>query len=197
MNTIKKTKEAFYKKRKDFLFWLKYKILFAHPHPMWLRQCEDKLGYDDVFNNRKKLVKEGTIALATIVQANELLFSRGTEDHPATMIYSSDIFFEENPKELERIAKMLFSLRNETLPEKILENKELMKIRDLLNDEYTPIFNVKIPDEITKNKEVYMDNIIIHRLDMPNFYLEQNTFPVVTHKDVKGLMALPSKFWIN
>ena len=52
------------------------------------RRADDKLYL--VYESRKRLLREGDVALGFIVQANDELYSPGDYDRPAQVVYCSD-----------------------------------------------------------------------------------------------------------
>ena len=143
-----------------------------------------------VYEWRKRLLQEGDVALGVIVQANEELFSRGTYDLPANIVYSSN---RTTPKLLDTLAQSadrIFALKN-TEP----EQDEERQFAEIITDEYGREMRQPVPKTIAGIEDVTLTTIIVFRKDLPHEYLTSGFFPVLTHPNTPAVMIVPSKFW--
>ena len=80
------------------------------PMPAWL-EADAKDPLRAIYHDQEQLLSHGRIVWGCIVQANQLLFSKGSDDSPAAIIYSTDPYFDAHPEDLVEIADELFMVR--------------------------------------------------------------------------------------
>lgn len=158
--------------------------------PEWLNP-RDPIG--KVFKDKYVLLKEGKIALAHIVQANDLLFRffpRG--DYPATIIYSTDPLVAEHPHILVNMAKKIYSYKNkpeESVPE------EYRQIAKCITSEYgRTSFTIHTEHE-GQPVAIQLIHILIFKKLLPKGRLCGNFLPVLTSPDSKTVLTLPKRYW--
>ena len=145
-----------------------------------------------VFESRKRLLREGNVALGFIVQANEELFLPGDYDLPALVVYCSDRTIPNLLETLAECAHRLFALKH-TEPEQAEERK----FAEIITDEYGREMRLSVPKAIAEIEGVNLTTIVVFRKDLPHEYLTNSFFPVLTHPNTPAVMILPSKFWPN
>lgn len=183
-----KTKENYYREREKLRF--KFSNYTRLSKPKWMLIYKDHR-FESTYKDQRILIKEGRIALATIVQANTLLFKPGKYSCPAAMVYSEDTFFEEYPDKLKSIASQLFQIKGADC-----NDKEIQIFSDILADEKVPLFNFKVPEKLTYGKTVFFTTFIVHREHIPNGYIDFKYFPVlILPEKTEASIILPSKYW--
>jgi hypothetical protein len=156
--------------------------------PRWCSAEKDDLLM--IYREQKKLLLEGQVALAMLVQANERLFHKGTVDAPANIIYTTETSFENPLSKLLEIAQKLFSLKG-TRPENAAE----LKFAQMLSYDYSRDFRVTVPDTLAQGMDVTYTTIMIHRKHLPEGYLSNVFFPLLIHPESRASMILPARYW--
>jgi len=158
--------------------------------PEWLQtDGDDQL--NDIFNNQRKLFQQGSIVWGQIVQANNLLFNAGNDDCPAAIIYSLDPAIDCNSHVLKKAASGLFSVKGEHV-----ENEEMQRFSDLLEDELERQMKLHVPLFLTKNIQCYYTTIMVCRNHLPNKILSNDLFPLlVLPEQTEATMILPKQYW--
>ena len=158
--------------------------------PTWMINTNDKR-LECIYEHQDLLYTEGRIVFAQIVQANNLLFKPGKSDHPACVVFSEDIFFDEKVYDLYEIAHSMFELKDTSV-----DDPDLKIFSDAITDEMTTLFNLQLPIKITNNRVVYYSTIMVCRKHLPTKYLTSGWFPLLTNQNkTKASMILPSKYW--
>ena len=93
-----------------------------------------------VYESRKRLLREGNVALGFIVQANQELFSPGNYDLPAQAVYCSNRTMPNLLETLAKCAQRMFALKN-TEPEQVEERE----FAEMITDEYRREMQVSVP----------------------------------------------------
>ena len=145
-----------------------------------------------VYESRKRLLREGNVALGFIVQANQELFSPGEYDLPAQVVYCSDRTIPDLLETLAECAQRIFALKH-TEPEQAEERK----FADMITDEYGREMRVSVPKAIAEIEDVTLTSLMVFRKDLPHEYLTNSFFPMLTHPDTPAVIIVPSKFWPN
>lgn len=181
-------RDSFYKKRKRLFFTIdRYNRLNK---PDWMTEYNIST-YESIYENQRMIFKEGRVVLASLVQANSLLFNEGENNHPAVMIYSDDLYFEKHPLELVEIASNLYNIKGKKGYE-----EDVQVFADHLANEVETLFSYKIPEKLTKGKEVFYTSFMVHREHLPNKCIDFRLFPaVVLPEKTEGTMILPSRYW--
>ncbi|MDS0525141.1 hypothetical protein NNC19_05560 [Clostridium sp. SHJSY1] len=190
LNFINETKENYYKERKKLSFRLNsYNSL---KKPSWMEEL-NHTKFEATYNDQEILMRQGRVAIGSVVQANFMLFKPGRYNCPAAMVFSEDPYFYENPYKLEDIASKLFEIKGEAT-----NDEELQKFSDILEDEKEALFNVKLPKKITFGKEVYFTTFMVHREHIPNGYIDFKSFPVLIYPEqTEASIILPSRYWFS
>lgn len=156
--------------------------------PKWCRAEKDDLLL--IYREQKKLLLEGHVALAMLVQANERLFRKGSADAPANIIYTTETSAENPLDKLLQIAQRLFSLKG-TKP----EDADEQKFARMLSYEYGRDFRVTVPDSLAQGLDVTYTTIMVHRKHLPEGYLSNVFFPLLIHTESRAAMILPARYW--
>ena len=145
-----------------------------------------------VYESRKRLLREGNVALGFIVQANKEVLSPGDYDLPAQVVYCSDRTIPYLLKTLAECAQRMFALKH-TEPEQVEERK----FAEMITDEYRREMQVSVPKAIAGIEDVTLTSLVVFRKDLPHEYLTNSFFPLLTHPSTPAVMIVPSNFWPN
>jgi ribonuclease HI len=160
--------------------------------PAWIKEHKDTR-FDAIYRDQDVLFTDGSVVFSYIVQANSQLFEPGKTDCPAAIIFSEDQYFDENQDELANIAAALYQLKGEET-----DDAELRQFAEVITNEMTALYNVKLPMKITNNKEVYYSTIMVHRKHLPLGYLKSTWLPILTYPlKTEASIILPSKYWVE
>jgi hypothetical protein len=143
-----------------------------------------------IYEDQKTLFTGGEVVWGHLVQANRLLFSPGSLDHPAAIIFSLDSYFDKNLYNLETIAHKLYEQKGQEA------EPELAYFVDVITDEFKAPFNVQLPYSLTENREVYFTSIMVCRKHLPQNKLISGWFPILTNPGLTNAsIILPSRYW--
>lgn len=159
--------------------------------PEWMEKGDGLYG---LYAAQKLLLQKGRVAMAVIVQANDMLYSPAEEyDCPASVLFSEDPVFqtESGLSELQQLAYRAYSWKGIRRG-----GRAEMELGAALADEAGRYFNMKLPDKLAEGRDVYMTSIMVHRGQLPVPYLKENWFPlIVLPEQTKYTLICPAKFW--
>jgi hypothetical protein len=159
--------------------------LRARP-PDWCR-ADDLMA---VYRDREKLLREGAVVLAVLVQANALLFERGADDAPANVLYTTDQDAERPVPRMLSVAHKIFSLK-ETKP----EDPDEAHFARMVTYELGRDFRVTVPDRLSDGLDLTYTTIMVHRKHLPDGRLVAPYFPLLIHPESRAAMILPARYW--
>jgi len=146
--------------------------------------------FKELFEDQDVLFSEGNVVWGTIIQANSELFSPGSYDHPAVILYSLDERIDSKPKLIEKVARGLFSLKGKQT------DQDLQEFSDRLKSERAYKWKIPIPPRISNNIQCFYTTALIIRKHLPNGYLYSGLFPyLVCPEKTKVGTILPSRYW--
>lgn len=184
---IQKIRKKFYDERRDKDFKKKNKPLFLNHQIVEM--------YQEAFDRIEELIMDGDLFLGALVMANGELFKRESKYNcPGVFIYSKDRYYEENPKKLEELASELYSLRFAE-EENLQIDIDQKYIADLLNDEYTPVFNRLIPSSLTEGRDVFITSIFMLRRELKDRFLQGKLHPLLIKDGVIGGRLLAAMYY--
>ena len=156
--------------------------------PTWCDKSDKLFG---LFENTWNIINSGNIVWGHIVQANVLLFEKGSDDCPASVIFSPDPELSPSFEQLSAAAHSMFKLKN-TTP----DDERLRKIADKLTDEMERTFGVNVPSEFCSDYQLYEASTFISRKHLPNRILSKSMFPLlVSSRKPFWCIPLPSRYW--
>jgi len=183
---------------------------------VWLRQCRRNLGeaprrfglwerltyltlfppswvWSDpllrLYTKQFRLLREGTLVWAHVVQANSLLFSPGPWDSPGEVIFCPNPGEGVTPEQLAPIAKRIYALKG-TQPSDPRERH----LADHLTNERTRRFGLRVPETLGATFPCYLSTLMFPRKHLPNRQLEHPFFPVLVLPEGEVLF-LPARYW--
>lgn len=158
--------------------------------PPWLNK-HDRLWR--VFKDKSVLLKEGKVALARVVQANEILFRFSPRlDCPAHIVYSTDPLVLEHPAILTNMATKIYSYKNKPL-EDVPETWR--QVASCVTDEHSRVSFSIYTEYDGQTVELQFIPIIVFRNLLPWGKLCGNYLPVLTAPESKTVLILPKKYW--
>ena len=168
--------------------WLDRTFYLYISKPVWCTK-EDELFA--TFQHKKQLLADGIVVWAHIVQANSLLFERGNDNCPASVLFAPDVATDIDPREIGSVARTLFQLKG-TTP----EEPELKELADNITDESVRTFGLAVPDAASPNHKLFEATTFVTRKHLPNGVLTLPFFPLlVAAKAPYYNFPLPSRFW--
>ena len=158
--------------------------------PGWV-SCADPIS--QIYVDKKRLLKKGTVCYAHIVQANEKLFdSFPPFDYPAVIIYSMNQAVSEDPSILWQLSNKLFSYKNK-LEESIPENWR--GVAGAITDEYSRDSFVFTTDYKGESVTIHFIPVMIFRKLLPKRKLCGGLIPVLAMAEKETVMILPKRYW--
>jgi len=140
------------------------------------------------FESVANTLKNGRVTWGYIVQANMLMFKKGSDNCPGEMVYS---LVDSNPSDLQRIAGNLFSLKG-TRP----NDPELLPIAEYLTDEYIRVYGLNVPNVISQSLPCKISTTYFVRKHLPGGRIYKPLMPLVVNPDLPSVVTpLPGKYW--
>ncbi len=157
--------------------------------PSWMKRARD-VSLLKLYQDQDLLYKEGIVVWGQIIQANELLFKRGNNDHPAAIVYSLDKTIDGKPEILGNIAQHLFSIKGEKT------DPDIQHFSDKLADEHVTDWKLPVPLRLTGGIECFYITTMVIRRHLPKWFLSNSLFPFLVCPDKTDAgMILPEKYW--
>lgn len=157
--------------------------------PSWLYS---RNAMSAVFREKKKLLREGTVCYAHIVQANTMLFrSFPPADCPASILYATESVETEL---LAALSWKIFSYKNQK-PDQIPEQwQELARI--VTNEYDYSHIRFRLENE-SQLLHFHFQPIMVFRKLLPGRKLQGSLLPVLTHPECESVLILPHKYWTD
>ena len=139
-------------------------------------------------NDYPKLLQQGRVVWAHLVQANNALFAPGKSDSPAELIY--DPHGRMQPEDLAPLAQRLFQLKG-TQP----ADPDEARIAQHLTAEISRAFGMPVPRGISPDG-LLLSTVLVLRKHLPNQRLSLGHVPVLISDACPGsVMILPGRWW--
>jgi hypothetical protein len=168
--------------------WLDKIFYLNISKPSWCTKDDDLFA---TFRNKRRLLTDGVVVWAHIIQANILLFKPGSDNCPASVIFSPDCRSRVDPEELGRIAHSLFKLKGTTPGD-----SDLQELADNITNEMKRTFGLKLPRSVSPHFELYEATTFVTRKHLPNRQLSLPFFPLLIAAEPPYYnYPLPSRFW--
>ena len=153
--------------------------------PQWLPG--DKLEY--LFDNLPELLRNGRVVWGAVVQANQTLFKRSTNNGaPGEVVY--DPLGRIPRGDLVEFAHRIYALK-ESAP----ENRDLMPVHEHLTSEMTRAFGMDIATSFIAYP-VKLSTTYFDRQHLPHGKLVLSVLPLLLHDGCpSAVIPLPAKFW--
>ena len=136
------------------------------------------------------LLLEGEVVWGALVQANNLLFKPGPNDHPAMTIYAADRSFSGRLEDLRAVAHRLYRLKN-TTP----EDRDARLLAAAITGEIERGLGWAVPPSLTGGREVLSTTFMVFRDHLPGRLLRSGWFPLLIHDDTPAVVIVPSVYW--
>lgn len=156
------------------------------PRPDWMASS-DALG--EVFVQQRRLLAEGQVVWGGLVQANRQLFSAGSSDCPALVIHSTDLHFDERPRELALIAQRFLEFKGSTPTDPTLR-----AVAQRVTDEMDRSLGFSLPPVFSR-RPLQSCALMVFRRHLPRGVLTSPILPLLTHPSTPAVMILPAPFW--
>ena len=135
---------------------------------------------------------QGRVVWGALVQANSVLFDPDNRQTlPANVIYSPDLWFDNNVPALRGLARGLFDLKG-----KNPADKELRSFARAITNELLRTMRLPLPRSLTDNREVYFTTCLVQPSHLPSGHLATGFFPLLICPDkTDAVMILPAEYW--
>lgn len=154
--------------------------------PPYLPRAKDDL--NAILAAQKSVIKHGVVVLGAVIQANNLLFKAGPNDHPGELLLSLDPVIA--PETLRAIARELFGLKG-----KICLDTERAVISRYLTDERIRVVGHDLPAELSRGHGCFCTTTIFRRRSLPAGVLDGQLMPVLVHPTSRFAIVLPHQYW--
>jgi len=166
--------------------WGEWFYLRASP-PSWV--AGDRF-FRQFYWRMKDLRRNGAVVWGGLVQANALLFEPGADDHPASVLYSTDAWYETHPDELARLASSLYAVKATHQ-----DDAELQEFSRVLEDELDRAPGLRVPHALTGGRDVYHTSVMVIRKHLPGRLLRGISFPLLVDPQRHLVQIVPSRYW--
>lgn len=147
-----------------------------------------------VFFAQSRLLEQGRVVWACLLQANELLFAPGLngESHAATVLHSGEDL--DDPAPLQKVAARFGSL--DDAPLSAPERKAAAALLHPSRRKYWQ----PVPPALTEGREVFASDLLVFRRLLPpepkGATLRKPSFPLLVAPDRAGpVLQVPARFW--
>ncbi len=156
------------------------------PRPAYLRPGKDDL--NALMDAQETIIEEGVVVLAAVIQANELLFKPGPQDHPGELVLSLDQAIDGQT--LAAMAHDLFALKGKECPD-----EERAEVSNYLANERIRVFGLPVPAQLDRGFRCFCTTTIFRRRSFPAGYLSRKLVPALVHPTSLLAMILPHEYW--
>ena len=171
------------------------------PKPLWIRlHKHDPLHV--VYRDAETVFQHGQIYYAAIVQANEMLFQKGSNlDLPANVLWSTHPVAAKYPEFLAQIADEMFRYKGQPAEQVPPELREAVRIITDELDRASLDFTVSMPDPDNPNREiekidVHFCSLIVFQKALPENVLQGHLIPVIAAPELSpAVLVLPKEYW--
>lgn len=136
------------------------------------------------------LRRHGAVVWGALVQANSLLFSTGSGDHPASVLYSTHQWYELHPEDLVELAESLYDVKASAQ-----DNPQLQEFSRVLEDELDRAPGLQVPHALSSGRDVYHTSAMVIRKHLPGRILRGSCFPMLVDSQRHLVQMVPSRFW--
>lgn len=158
--------------------------------PLWCRP-DDPLHAVYAPGGQQRLFREGAVVWGVLVQANNLLFERGSESHPAMLLYGLDRSLDDALPDLEAIAHELFALKGTTPRE-----RDAAEFARLVSDEASRKLSIPAPASLTRGHTLSTTTTMIHREALPHGCIAGRALPLLVLEGPGGMsLVVPREHW--
>ena len=155
--------------------------------PAWVRS--DPF-FRQFYRRMSDLRRNGAVVWGALVQANELLFSPGADDCPASVLYSTDAWYETHLDELMELAGSLYDMKATAQADPWLQ-----EFSRVLEDELDRAPGLQVPHSLTGGRNVYHTSVMVIRKHIPGRVLRASSFPMLVDPQRHLVQIVPSRFW--
>jgi hypothetical protein len=170
---------------RQFGFFDKLKLRVSPP--AWMQANDD---LREVYRAHDLLLREGRIVWSALVQANNMLFQPGPSDHPALLIHSRDLAFDDRLDLLREVAHRIYTFKN-TTPSDPAERE----LAALVTDEMDRGMSRRLPPAVAFDRDVRSSSTMIFRKYLPRKVIESGWFPLLIHPDTPASLIVPCVYW--
>lgn len=171
------------------------------PKPLWIRLHKND-ALNVIYQDKDIIFQNGEVYYAYLVQANEMLFEKGSKlNLPANILYSTHPIAEKYPEFLMSIGMDLFSYKNKPDHEIPEHFREMARIITDELDRSGVDFTISFPDPDTPDKmiedvDVHFRSVIVFYKDIPEQVLQGNLLPVLASPERSdAVLILPKEYW--
>src|SRR3954452_3198401 len=153
--------------------------------PAWLTKGDP---IAQIFAQQGRIVRDGLVRWAHVVQANVQAFSPGKVDHGAQVVYApgGDVPLLG----LKAIAHRSFALKG-TKP----IDPDESRIAQMLTSELERALDWQLPLSLTDGRCVVTTIVLLPREFLPAGFLTINCFPIFADPTTRMATLVPSKYW--
>ena len=163
--------------------------VYLHTRPPgWLSRKDD---LSAVYREQDRLRREGLVVWASLVQANRLLFAPGEQDHPVSIVWSTDSYFDAASDELQAIGQAAFELKG-TQP----AGGDAAALAKVLTDERMRGQRLAVPAVLTGGRTVWHSALMCTRRHLPRGVLRGRLLPIWIDPKPTGMaLLIPTAYW--
>lgn len=152
---------------------------------LW-RSSERKAAYRQF----EPLLKQGRVVWASLVVAQNELFSRGTQDGWAVAVYSPRLHVHDNLDGLVEASQATDKLRQRRglTPNELSLKKRIGKVGSWFAPE-------ALPESINPKQDLKVCSLHVFRKHLPRAKLSSGWLPILADPGIAGVAILPERYW--
>lgn len=139
---------------------------------------------------QEKLLVEGRIVWAALVQANSSIFTPGKTNYCGNAIYVSGDTDSEYPISLLEIAGSLYDIKGE-----ITKDPQVQVFSDTLADELDRQMKIQVPHQLTGRDDCFFTTLLFDRKHLPHRVLGGSLFPILINRNSEATLVVPCSYW--
>lgn len=143
-----------------------------------------------VYVEQDRLLRAGSLVWAWLVQANNLLFAPGPDDHPALIVLPTDITNAAPIARLSAVAQRVYQLKNTTPAD--AGERELAR---LVSDEMRRSLGWRVPATVAGPTALTLTACMVFRRALPEGRLHRGLLPMLTHPQTDVVLPVPLRCW--
>ena len=147
-------------------------------------------GHKAAYERFGSLLAQGQVVWASLVVAQNELFSRGNQDGWAVATYSPLLHVHDNLDGVAEASQAIDKLRER----RDLGSSEL-KLQKKIQKVGTWFPPEALPESVSPRQDIEVTSLLVFRKHLPEARLAAGSFPVLTSTGIDGIAILPERYW--
>lgn len=171
--------------QRPWAFWARMRC--RTPPPRWMPPDD---GLQGVYEQQGSLLRHGVVQWTVLVQANDLLFKPGVDDHPALIVHSCDPYTAISPTQLGQVAQRLYRLKH-TTPADAAERR----LAQMISSEMDRAREWRVPPTLTGGISLQTSACMVFRSALPDGRIQRGWLPMLALPGCDARLPVPLRCW--